>query len=131
MSDVEDSRVDYAAVVQANAELQTAIDEMAVLNEELTDELQNARDDIDQQVKERACLDVLEATLKVFKLNHDSMVNDLKMTKLELVAAYRTIAKMERTACKQYKRRADAARLLLAKTKVEVANRLNAATTAR
>jgi hypothetical protein len=128
MSGVEDIRVEYAAVVRANAELQTAIDEMAVLNEELTDELQCTRDDIEDQVKERACLDGLEATLKAFKINHDSMFKDLKKTKLELTAAYRTIERMERTACKpeNYRMRAAAARRLLAKTKEEIANRINA-----
>ena len=104
---VADIQVEYADAVQANAKLQDTIDYLDA-------KLQETRDDLVEQVKARAevsdVLDELYEGMKKFDIMRGSMVMELKMTKIKLAAAHHTMARMERAACKRYKRRVAAAR---------------------
>ncbi len=107
-------QVKYAAALQGNAYLHAAVRDMLALNKELDTKLQETRNDLEEQVEARGELsDELEDLyeyMKKFNIQLKSVVTELKMTKIKLAAAHHTMARMERAACKRYKRRVAAAR---------------------
>ena len=107
-------RVMNAAAVEGNTYLHAAVRDMLALNKELETTLKETRDDLEEQVEARYelsdDLEDLNEYMKKFNIQFKSVVTELKMTKIKLAAAHHTMARMERTACKRYKRRIAAAR---------------------
>ena len=114
MQDMADMRVMNAAAVEGNTYLHAAVRDMLALNKELETTLKETRDDLEEQVEARYelsdDLEDLNEYMKKFNIQFKSVVTELKMTKIKLAAAHHTMARMERTACKRYKRRIAAAR---------------------
>ena len=109
-----DMRVMNAAAVEGNTYLHAAVRDMLALNKELETTLKETRDDLNEQVEARLelsdDLEDLNEYMKKFNIQLKSVVTGLKMTKIKLAAAHHTMARMERTACKRYKRRVAATR---------------------
>jgi chromosome segregation ATPase len=99
------------ADMQPNSYLHAALRDMLA---GLEATLKETQDDLDEQVEARIELsdelEDLNECMKKFNIQFKTVVTELKMTKVKLAAAHHTMARMERAACKRYKRRIAAAR---------------------